>query len=441
MANYDLVLHGDRVFDGRRAFGKVYIGVKGGKIEKITDSRISAIGTEEAYEVPDGCILFPGFIDPHWHSRDWELAHKETYATGSRAAAAHGITTAGVMPNTKPAISNPHVLEANVEKADADSIIDTYFWVGLDDYRTPDILERMGEHPRVCGSKIFAEQLYQDELEKRIEASKRLGGGKRTAIHCEDRRVNEAMERVYRNSDKPWAFSLSRPDISEACCIISALGFAKKYGVPLHVLHISSRAGLDAYSTGRRATDTCETAFHYLMFTMDDMEKDPRLKMKPPLKGEGDMDALREALSWINCIGTDHAPHLPGEKEGKWDANIPGIPVHDAYSGCIGFLVNGLKLEPKHVAGLCSWNPGRVLGLNDRGVIEEGKRADFAVFSPDYRWSLGDDDIRSKCGWSPWKGEDFKGKTVATFREGVCIAKEDDGEMQVIEKPGQRLEV
>ena len=443
---YSLVIHAPRVCDylgGRR---NVYIGVRGGKIETITDSPIGAGEADEAYDAPNGSMVFPGFVDPHGHFRDWDLAHKETYATGSRAAAAHGITTAAAMPNTKPPISNPDALKANAERAGMDSLVDMYFWAGTDECTETDALREMAMNPRVCGEKIFAEQLYDDEVGRRLKAWASVWDGmvrKRAAIHCEDRGMNEGLEARYKQSGEPWAFSLSRPAESEALSIEKA--FAARAGitpfVPLHVLHVSSRMGLDAFHKLHTQFDTCETAPHYLMFSMEDMRTDPRLKMKPPLKSYQDRDYLRGRLDYVTCIGTDHAPHAAGEKQGKWETNIPGIPVYDAYSGAVGFLMNGLGMKPMNVARLCSWGPAYVMGLSDRGNLAVGNRADFAVFDPDYEWTLDKEGIRSKCGWSPWEGRKFKGRTIATFREGVCIAREKGGQMLVASKPGDRLEV
>ena len=172
---------------------------------------------------------------------------------------------------------------------------------------------------------------------------------------------------------------------------------------------------------------SCETCPHYFTFSLKDIEDnfDPNLKVNPPLGREEDKEAIKRALSKdiIDCIATDHAPHTYLEKEVTfYEASFGIIGLEFAFSLSLNLVREGY-LELKDLSRKLSYAPSKILGLDDRGEIREGKRADLVIVDLEKDWRVEIKDIVSKSKNTPLIGKTLKGKVEYTIYKGRVVYK------------------
>ena len=379
----------------------------------------------------EGKWLLPGVIDDHVHFRDPGLTHKATIGSESLAAAAGGVTTVFDMPNCKPETTTLQALQDKFDNAAAHCLVNHSFYLGATNGNI-DQIEAL-DPERVCGVKLFMGSSTGNML---VDDKDRIRDLFRTsrvpvAAHCEDTSViNAGMER-FRAKYGP------DPDVrfhglirSEEACYAStskALDIAAGTGVHLHVLHISTKRELALFRKGDLAGKniTCECCPAHLWFTDSDYQRlGTRIKCNPAVKTAADREALRAALTdgTADVVGTDHAPHLLSEKEGGAKCAASGMPVLP-YS-----LVAMLELADMGVLGvpdvvrlMCN-NPATLFKVRERGFLRKGFKADFTILShSDSTWTATDSDSVTKCGWTPFNGQQFHWKVLSTWVNGHCV--------------------
>lgn len=376
----------------------------------------------------EGKWLLPGVIDDHVHFRDPGLTHKATIDSESLAAAAGGVTTVFDMPNCKPQTTTLQALQDKFENAAAHSIVNHSFYLGATNSNL-DQVEAL-DPERVCGVKLFmgsstGNMLVDDESRIReLFRTSRIP----VAAHCEDTSVIDAnMERIcaqYGPDPDVQYHPLIR---SEEACYAStskALDIAAGTDVRLHVLHISTKRELTLFGKGPLSgkSITCECCPAHLWFTDSDYARlGTRIKCNPAVKTASDREALRAALTdgTADVIGTDHAPHLLSEKEGGVKSAASGMPVLP-YS-----LIAMLELTDMGVLGvpdvvrlMCN-NPAVLFNVRQRGFLKKGYKADFTILShSDRTWTATDAGAVTKCGWTPFAGQQFHWKVLSTWVNG-----------------------
>jgi dihydroorotase len=166
---------------------------------------------------------------------------------------------------------------------------------------------------------------------------------------------------------------------------------------------------------------TAEAVVPHLLFTNRDYARlGGLIKCNPSIKSPIDRDALRQALSdgRITTIGTDHAPHLLAEKQGGAVKAVSGMPmVQFSLVAMLGLVDEGVLSIERLVELMCH-NPARLFAVKERGFIRPGFKADLVVVRPHSPWTLTEDMIQSKCGWSPLTGHSFQWRVEHTFCNG-----------------------
>lgn len=417
---YDLVIENGTIVDPIDGMKVASIGING--------ERIEVIGGElrgEKHVDAHGCYVFPGFIDPHVHLRDFEWAHKETYATGSRAAAHGGVTTVADMPNLPktPTTYREQVLDKLV-KAGRDGVIDILVFCGVTKDNI-DCLHLVSD--AVCGYKIFMCEstgglyLPEEHLERAMRRIAELG--KPVSVHCEDETINRERLKEYSGRDLSdlQFHNFTRPPESEAIAIWRALECAKRTGARANICHVSTLSG--AY-LAEQYQAMFEVTPHHIIFNAG--EKDRRLKVNPPLRPDCEQAALSRALSRAQAfmLASDHAPHTPEEKAGEKPAS--GIPSVDRYGNLVVRLMDLLSFfTPVYAARATSYNAAQWFGLDDRGRIAPGFLADIAVI----RRGVTESDLQlpkrlyTKCGWDPYDGIVAENTVAYTIKRGKVIAE------------------
>ena len=250
-------------------------------------------------------------------------------------------------------------------------------------------------------------------------------------VHCEDTAIinrNMAEAKGAWGDDPP--VTLHAMIRSEEACLAStqqAVALAKKYGTRLHVAHVSTAEELELFSpltTHPSPLITAEACVGHLFFTQLDHERlGARIKVNPAIKTPVDQYMLRQALNdgRIAVVATDHAPHLLSQKQGGCAKAASGMPVIQFSLVTMLELVDQGVLKLERLVDLMCHNPARLFGVERRGFIRKGYRADLVMVRPHSPWTVTPDVIESKCGWSPVEGHEYQWRVERTLCNGHSV--------------------
>lgn len=404
--------------------GKYDVLIEGNRIIKVKEN----IG-EPAERVIDAtdCYVMPGFIDLHVHLRDPGLEYKETLKTGGEAGARGGVTTLCAMPNTKPVVDNgDKVVDVHI-RAEEDSPVHVIqigsITIGQQGEELADIegMAKSGCHAiSEDGKSVMNASLYRKAMQLAKE------NGISVFAHCEDITMVEGG--VMHADEKAKALGLKGiTNAVEDVIVARDILLAKETGVRLHLCHCSTEDSVKLVEAAKKeglpvTAEVCP--HHFAMCTDDITEDDGNFKMNPPLRGRRDMEALKEGLKAdiMDVIATDHAPHSAEEKN---------CSMAKAFFGIVGLetmasltyteLVEPGILTPMQMAEKTSYNPAKILGLNEKGAIAEGKIADIVVFDPNIEYAIDKNTFFSKGKNTPFHGRKVKGDVRYTLVDGNVV--------------------
>lgn len=403
-----------------------------------------------------GLLVFPGFIDPHVHSRDPGLTHKEDFAHSTRAAAAGGVTTLFEMPNAVPPVSTPAIFGDRAESHARSAFVDFGLWaisLGPDNI---DQLPALVEEGAV-GVKLFwgyaldraTKQLVYNLNDQAAEDLILPPGngdvydifktmaetGGLLAAHCEDREIIEASQRsVSREGslDGYDAFLAGRPDTAEAATIAVGIELARATGCRFHVVHTSSARGLELIRSAQRegVAISAETCPQYLTMTDETFETvGPMMKVYPPIRRRTDLQELWAGVldGTISSLGSDHAPHTTDEKQGTLESAPAGaVGVETMVPVLLNEMTRG-RITPERLAWALSEGTARLYGVHpQKGSLLPGTDADLTLVDPEARWKISDEGLHSKHSLSPWNGCEGRGAPVVGVVRGEVVMR--DGE-------------
>lgn len=401
--------------------------INGSFIERI-DKNIS----DPEAEVIDasGKYVLPGIIDDQVHFREPGLTHKADIYHESRAAVAGGVTSFMEMPNTVPNATRQDLLEEKYLIASRNSLANYSFYIGATNDNLEEILKT--DQKRVCGVKIFMGSStgnmlvdHPVSLEAIFKKSPLL-----IATHCEDEGIIQSNTRDFKErygDDVPIS---CHPDIrSEEACYKSsslAVSLAKAYGANLHVLHISTARELSLFDQGSIEDKriTAEACIHHLWFHKEDYEKMGTLiKWNPAVKNKEDRNGIRQAVKdgRIDIIATDHAPHTLEEKQNTYFKAPSGGPlIQHGLTAMLELYHQGV-FDLEIIVQKMSHNPAIRYQIDRRGFIEEGYFADIVISDLDKPYTVREENIISKCGWSPFQGFEFRSSVERTIVSGKVV--------------------
>ena len=417
------------VNEGRRFIGSVVIEdetiqqvLEGDDSTQIYDTEIDATGL----------YLFPGVIDDHVHFREPGLTHKADIASESRTAAAGGVTSFMDMPNTNPPTTTIELLEEKFRIAEKNSRINYSFFFGASNENTDALIKL--DRQRIPGVKVFMGSSTGNMLVDREESLRTIFATSPLLLmaHCEDtdiinQNIKEFKKRYKGQNDFPVRYH-SRIRNTEACYASSSLAvqMAKETGARLHIAHVSTARELELFDSKpiEEKSITAEAVIAHLMFSTEDYDTlGTHIKCNPSIKTKEDREALRAALTngLIDIVGTDHAPHLPYEKQGGALKAMSGMPM-------IQFsLVSMLELSDQgimpieRIPDLMSHNPAKLFRIEKRGFIRPGYFADLTLVDPNGNWQVKEGRYYTKCGWTPMDDRTFKWKVRRTIVNGKTV--------------------
>lgn len=399
-----------------------------------------------------GMLLIPGLIDDQVHFREPGLTHKAELATESKAAVAGGITSFMEMPNTVPNTLTQELLEEKYQRAAQVSPANYSFFMGASNDNLEEVLKT--DPKTVCGVKVFMGSSTGNMLVDKKEVLENLFANCKMLIatHCEDedtirRKSAEYKERY--GDDVPME---CHPEIrdEEACYLSSsfAVELAKKHNTRLHILHISTAKEVNLFESNKPLSEkriTAEACVHHLWFTNEQYAtKGSHIKWNPAVKYASDRAGVRAGVvnGNIDVLATDHAPHTLEEKaKNYWNAPSGGPLVQHALPALLELVKQGVFTLELVVQKACH-NVAILFEIQDRGFIKPGYFADFVLVDPNSPWTVEKSNLLYKCGWSPFEGETFSSKIVATYVNGALaynnFAKADLGKVTT-ELTGKRL--
>ena len=414
---FDIVFKGTTVVDHTGA-GEADLGIRDGRIAAIGD-----IGEGLAGETIDaaGLHILPGVIDTQVHFREPGMEHKEDLETGSRAAVLGGVTAVFEMPNTRPPTTSREALAAKVAAATGRMHCDFAFFVGA----TRDNVDELGELellPGAAGVKVFAGSSTGDLLVDDEETLARVLAKirRRASFHSEDEaRLNERMS-LQREGD-PSSHTEWRDPIAALASTERLLRLATEAGKRIHILHVSTAAEMELLALHKDVASVEVTPQHLTLSTPDAYERlGTRAQMNPPLRDRSHQERLWWGLSQgvVDVLGSDHAPHTLEEKSGSYPATPSGMPGVQTLVPVMLDHVNAGRLSLARFVDLTSAGPQRLFSIAGKGRIAVGYDADLTIVDLKAERVVEDAWLGSKCGWSPFTGQKFKGWPVGTVVRG-----------------------
>lgn len=373
-----------------------------------------------------GLIVAPGFIDLHTHLREPGAEYKETIATGAAAAVAGGWTTICAMPNTDPINDSAAVTRFIIEQAERAQLANVFPIGALTKGSNGTELSEMGEMKNAGIVAVSDDGRPVPNSGMMRRAMEYARGFDLTVVdHCQDSSLSAGGVM----HEGRWSLILGlkgMPAAAEDVHVIRDCVLAKVTGSPVHIAHVSTRGAVEAVRKAKEGglNVTCEVAPHHWTMTDESVaEYDTNTKMSPPLRSQDHIEALLEGLrdGTIDAIATDHAPHHADEKTLEFDRAPFGITGLETAVGLAFELVHRGVIDLQRLVALCSTNPARVFGLQDRGTFAANAHADVTILDPACEWTFDVNASRSKSRNTPFHGRTMTGAAVATIVAGRIV--------------------
>lgn len=406
----------------------------GDKIARIGHGDLPEGVTADEVNDCGGAYIMPGVIDTHVHFRDPGLTEKADMATESHAAVAGGVTSFIDMPNTKPATVSMEAVEGKMARAAEVSEANYGFFIGATNENLSELM--WADYSRVAGIKLFlgsstGNMLVDDDTTLATLFAKAPA---LIAVHAEDEAIIRAARQHLEAAHPDGVPVEMHPDMRprQACIAATrhAIRLAEQGGAHVHICHISTAEELQliAEAKARGVNVTAETCPQYLLFDRNDFATlGARIKCNPAIKEPSDRIALLRELrpeGVIDTIATDHAPHLPAQKEGNAETAASGMPmVQYSLPAMLDLMTSDPDAEGLDIAciaELMCHAPARLLDIDRRGYLREGYYADLAIVAPVEMPGrrVTDADVKSRCGWTPLAGRSLSWEVKRTMING-----------------------
>lgn len=396
----------------------------------IVDDQIEAFGADvdqedvdEVYDCTDMWIA-PGLVDPHVHLREPGEEHKETITSGTQAAAAGGYTTICCMPNTKPPLDSPSLIDFILDRAASPEAGGVFvapvgaLTLGMKGEMLSDLaaLKRAGivaasdEQYPVQNSLVMNQAM---EMCVQLDLP--------VIAHCEDTSLSRGGS-MNEGAVSSMLGLKGIPRSAEEIGIMRNCNLSLNTGCQLHVMRVSTWGGVEVIRQAKYlgAPVTCEVCPAHFVFTDEAVgEFDTQFKMLPPLRTQVDLDIIVQALNdgTIDCIASDHSPHASHEVEVPFEeAPFGGSMLEATLAATLTFLTHRGILSPLDTVRKLSTAPAQILRL-EGGTLRPGETpvAQVAVIDPNCEWTYDRKKTFSKSKNTPFHGLSFRGKTMLTF--------------------------
>lgn len=374
-----------------------------------------------------GKVVTPGLIDIHVHFREPGQSHKETIATGARAAAMGGFTSVVCMPNTNPVADSPATIAWIQERAARSACVNVFCTGAI----TRGIAgQEMAPIGALAAAGVVAltddGQCVQNHgvMRRAVEYARQFGLP--IMDHCQEATLS--ADGVMNEGE--WSTRLGLPGwpaLAEDLIVARNILLAQETGHPIHCQHISSARSVRLLreARGRGVPITAEACPHHIALTDERLKNfDANFKVNPPLRTPADIDEIIAGIAdgTITILASDHAPHAPYEKEVELDrAPFGMLGLETELAVFLEILLHQRKaLTLPQIIALLTVNPARLLRL-DRGTLSTGAIADITILDSDHAWIYDKNDSPSLSRNTPFHGFSLRGRAVTTIVAGVPV--------------------
>lgn len=396
----------------------------------IEDDQIIEFGEitdlEDVDEIYDctGMWITPGLVDPHVHLREPGDEHKETIITGTQAAAAGGYTTICCMPNTRPPLDTPSLIDFILDRAASPEAGGVFvapvgaLTRGMGGTELADLaaMKRAGIVAASDeGFPIQSSLIMQQAMDFCVQLDLPI------MAHCEEGTLAKG------GSMNEGAMSAvlglkGIPRSAEEIAVMRNCLLSLNTGCQLHIMRVSTWGAVEMIRQAKflGAPVTCEICPNHFVFTDENVgEFDTRFKIQPPLRTQVDIDLLLQALQdgTIDCIASDHSPHASHEVDVPFDeAPFGSAQLESTVGVALTYLTHKDILSPLETIRKLSTKPAQILRL-DAGTLKPGETpvAQICVIDPECEWTFDRNKTFSKSKNTPFHGMAFRGKTMLTF--------------------------
>jgi len=432
VSDVELVLRSTRVItpEGTRAAS---VAVTAGTITAVLPYDAPVPESARLEDLGDD-VLLPGLVDTHVHVNDPGRTDWEGFWTATRAAAAGGITTLVDMPlNSLPPTTTVDHLDTKRGVAADKAHIDVGFWGGTLPDNVKDL--RPLHEAGVFGFKAFLSPSGVDEfphlgrpqLARSLAEIASFGG--LLIVHAEDPGHLDAAPQ--HGGPRYADFLASRPRDAEDTAIAQLIAEAKRLDARVHVLHLSSSDALPLIAAAKAegVRITVETCPHYLTLTAEEVpDGASEFKCCPPIRESANQDLLWQALAdgTIDCVVTDHSPSTADLKTDDFATAWGGISGLQLSLAAVWTQARGRGHGLEDVVRWMSARTADLVGLRQKGAIEAGRDADFAVLAPDATFTVDPAALQHRNRVTAYAGKTLHGVVRSTWLRGQRIVA--DGE-------------
>jgi len=425
MNDRPLLIRGGRVVDPSQGLDQVLdLLLVNGAVFSLTEKAGPAADAREIDA--RGLVVIPGLIDPHVHLREPGQEHKETIASGARAAAAGGFTAVCAMPNTDPPIDDPAAVGFVVAAGRKAGAARVYPMGTISAGLKGEALSEIGELVEAGAVGVTDDgKPVMDSGLMRLALEYTQAFGIPVVDHPED--LTLSRDGTMNEGLVSTRLGLKgKPNASEDIHIIRDILLAELTGGRLHLQHVSTRFGVQAIreAKARGVQVTAEASPHHLLLTDEAVDGyRTEAKMNPPLRSAADREAVQAGLKdgTLDMVATDHAPHHYDEKEAAFADAPNGIVGLETSLGLVyGHLVEEEVLDLATMVERMSTAPARVFNLPG-GTLKVGGPADVTVFDPGEEWVVDPRTFLSKSRNTPFAGWKLKGRPRYTIVGGIVV--------------------
>ncbi|RWK65877.1 dihydroorotase [Mesorhizobium sp.] len=416
-----------RIVDPSRGIDEVgTVIVEGRKIVAAGKSALNQGAPQDATVIDcAGKAVIPGLIDARVFIGEPGGEHRETIASASVAAAAGGVTSIVMMPDTDPVIDNVALVEFVLRTAKDTAIVNIFpaaaITKGLEGREMTEfgLLREAGAVAFTDGRHTISSALV---MRRALTYARDFGGVIAHETQDADLASSGVMnEGLYAS----WLGLAGIPREAESIPLERDLALARLTGGAYHAAKISTAMAANAVTRAKAdsANVTAGVSIHNLSLNENDVgEYRTFFRLTPPLRAEEDRMAMIEAVKdgTIDLIVSSHDPQ---------DVDTKRLPFADAAAGAIGLeTLLGAALRLYHnddvtllrLVETLSTAPARLFGLPG-GTLKPGAVADLALVDLDEPWIVSESGIRSRSKNTCFEGARLQGKVLQTMVAGRTI--------------------
>ena len=424
----DLIITGGEVFLPNSSIEKIDIGIKDSKIVELGD--LSKKDCEKKIVV-NNLIVLPGVIDSQVHFREPGLTHKEDIMNGTKGAILGGVTSIFEMPNTNPSTTTEAALNEKISIAQKNAYCNYSFFVGAAKENIEN-LKKLERLPGCCGVKIFMGSSTGDLLVEDDDSLRKIlaSGNRRVAVHSEDEyRLRERKHLVEDSKVGVSSHPLWRDSQTAIRSTERLLKIAQETKRKIHVLHISTGDEILILKKFKNFS-TCEVTPQHLFFYAPDCYENlgSLAQMNPPIRDKSHNIGLWKGIEEkiVDVIGSDHAPHTLEEKKKEYPNCPSGMTGVQTILPIMLDFVNKGKLGINDLVRLLCYNPAKIYNMKSKGEIKIGNDADFSIVDLNKEFTITNEWIASKSGWTPYNGLKITGLPVFTVVNGKIVMQDSE---------------